>query len=351
MSGKNNMKVLVTGIDGYIGTILGQTLVTEGFDVVGLDTGFYRNGWLYNGVKKVPSIITKDVRDVTIEDLKGFDAVVHLAELSNDPLGQNNPEVTYDINHDGTVHLAKTAKEAGVKRFVYYSSCSVYGASDRISDETSPTNPLTAYAKCKVLNEEALTKMADESFTPVLFRNATVYGASPRMRFDIAVNNLSGVAWTTKVIALESDGSAWRPFVHVQDVSHATVCALRAPKEAVHNQIFNVGTQSSNYTIKEIADEIKKVFTDCTIHFNNSVTDTRNYRVSFDKIAQKLPGFRPQYALKKGITELQTLFGHIALTTAMFQSSGYTRLKRIQYLKDSKQIDERFFWTKEKNNV
>src|SRR5258706_4427123 len=327
-----NMKICLTGIDGYIGTVLAQVLLEEGFDVVGLDTGYYRNGWLYNGVKVIPQIITKDVRDITVSDLKGFDAVVHLAELSNDPIGQNNPEVTYSINHHGTVRLAKAAKEAGVKRFVYYSSCSVYGASDKISDETSPTNPLTAYAKCKVLNEEALSKMADDTFTPVIFRNATVFGPSPRMRFDLAVNNLAGVAWTTKKILLESDGSAWRPFVHIQDVSHATACALISPKEKVHNEIFNVGTESSNYQIKTIAAEIAKVFAGCEIEKNENVTDERNYRASFEKIAAKLPGFKPSHSVASGVQELFNLFSKINLTKEQFTSASYTRLKQIQVL-------------------
>jgi len=337
-------KIFVTGIDGYIGTILGQVLMDEGFEVFGLDNGYYRNGWLYNGVKRMPQTITKDVRNVTVDDLKGFDAVVHLAEISNDPIGQNNPEVTYDINHRGTVHLAETAKKAGVKRFVYYSSCSVYGASDGISDETSPTNPLTAYAKSKVLNEEALSKMADDNFTPVFFRNATVFGASPRMRFDLAVNNLSGIAWTTKKIALDSDGTAWRPFVHIKDVAHATVCALNASKEAVYNQVFNVGTESSNYQIKEIAEEINKIFTDCEITFDNTNVDKRNYRVSFEKIAKQLPGFKPQFTLEKGIKELHDLFERINLSEELFRSAAHTRLKQIDQLKSTGQIDDRFFW-------
>ncbi len=340
------MRILVTGIDGYIGTILGQVLQDSGFDVAGLDTGFYRNGWLYNGVKKLPATINKDVREVGVDDLAGFDAVVHLAELSNDPIGQNNPEVTYSINHHGTVYLASTAKEAGIKRFVYYSSCSVYGSSDGISNEQSSTNPLTAYAKCKVLNEEALSKMADGKFSPVFFRNATVYGASPRMRFDLAVNNLTGVAWTTKEILLESDGSAWRPFIHVKDLAQATVEALKAPKDTIHNEIINIGTEESNYQIKDIAQEISKIFTGCKVKYNNEVVDKRNYRVSFKKISQKLPNFAPNYTLAKGIQELYDLFERIGLTRAEFESNPYTRLKQIQHLKDTNQIDKEFFWRK-----
>lgn len=337
-------KILVTGIDGYIGTILGQELIHAGFDITGFDTGYYRSGWLYNGVKKLPQTITKDIRNLTLEDLQGYTDVIHLAELSNDPIGQNNPEVTYAINHRGTVHLAKLAKKAGVNRFIYYSSCSVYGASENISTETSPINPLTAYAKCKVLNEIELSKLATDNFSPVFFRNATVYGASPRMRFDIAINNLTGIAWTTKKIVLESDGSAWRPFIHVNDLAHATICALNATQETIHNQIFNVGPKNANYEIKTIAEEIKKISKDCEIIINNSLTDKRNYRVSFEKIAKNLPEFNPKFDLQKGVSELFKTFKNISLTHEEFTSAPYTRLKQLKHLKETNQIDNNFFW-------
>lgn len=338
------MKILVTGSDGYIGTMLAQTLLEKGYEVVGLDTGYYRSAWLYNGVKKTPFTITKDIREITVEDVKGFDAIAHLAELSNDPLGQNNPELTYDINHNGTVKLAELAKKAGVKRFVYFSSCSVYGASDNIATEHSPTNPLTAYAKSKIMNENSLKKMADANFSPTIMRNATVYGASPRLRFDLVVNNLAGLAWTTKKIAMDSDGTPWRPFVHVLDVCHAVVCLLEAPKEIIHNEIFNIGDSRSNYQIKDIAEIIGKAFPGCEVSLNKNGADKRNYRVNFDKINTQLPGFSCKRTVKDGAEELYRIFKVINLTKEDFDSRNYTRLKQIKYLTETKQLDDKFYW-------
>lgn len=338
------MKVLVTGIDGYIGTVLGQMLLDKGFDVVGLDTGYYRSSWLYNGVKRPPPIITKDIRRVVESDVRGFDAVVHLAELSNDPLGQIDEDATVDINHHGTVHLAETCKQAGVQRFVYASSCSVYGASDIISDETSPVNPQTAYARCKVLNEQSLQKLADGNFSPILLRNATVFGPSPRMRFDIVVNNLSGLAWTTKTIAMDTDGTPWRPFIHIQDVSRAVGLVLPAPRERVHNALLNVGGKNSNYQIKDVAESITRVFTDCEITFGPPGMDNRNYRVNFDKIHKTLPDFQCQFTVDDGVRELYNVFNTIQLDQQTFSSRHYTRLKQIQYLRNTNQIDKKFFW-------
>src|SRR4030042_5004581 len=238
------MKVLVTGSDGYIGTLLVQMLLRSGVQVVGLDTGYYRTEWLYNGMKRLPSMVIKDVRNLTVHDLSGFQAVIHLAELSNDPLGTVQPELTYDINHMGTIRLARLSQKAGVQRFLYSSSCSVYGATDEYCREDSKTNPLTIYAKCKVLNERALLSMASENFSPVILRNATAFGPSQRMRFDLVVNNLVALAFTKKEIRLESDGVQWRPFVHVMDICKAFSTALQAPQKSIHTQIFNVGSTS-----------------------------------------------------------------------------------------------------------
>lgn len=340
------MNILLTGIDGYIGTVLGQVLLEEGHDVVGLDTGYYRSGWLYNGVKRTPPVITKDIRNITERDAKGFDAVVHLAELSNDPLGQIDEAVTMDINHRGTVHLTKTCKQAGVPRFIYVSSCSVYGASDIVSDETSPVNPQTTYARCKVMNEQSLRKLADGNFSPVLLRNATVFGSSPRMRFDIVVNNLAGLAWTTKKIAMDTDGSPWRPFIHINDVAHAIALVLKAPRERVHNELFNVGGDNSNYQIKGVAESIAKIFTDCEITYGPPGVDNRNYRVNFDKIHATLPDFRCQFSVDDGVRELHDLFSRIQLDSETFQSRLYTRVKQIQYLRNTDQIDDKFFWNR-----
>jgi len=339
------MKVLLTGIDGYIGTVLAQELQKAGHEVVGLDTGYYRSAWLYNLPNtKQPKVITKDVRKVTKEDLVGYDAVVHLAELSNDPLGQNSEEITYQINHYGTVNLAKCAKKAGVKRFVYFSSCSVYGASDEIADETSSTNPLTAYAKSKVMNEKFLQKLADDSFSPIIFRNATVYGASPRLRFDLVVNNLAGLAFTTKKIKMQSDGTPWRPLVHILDVCQVVNLALKAARKTIHNQIVNVGDTNSNYQIKDIAEIIAKAFPGCKVSLNKKGADKRNYRVNFDKIKTIFPDFICQYDVAKGASELHTIFNKVNLTGDDFQSRNFTRLKQIQYLRQTDQIDESYYW-------
>lgn len=339
------MKVLVTGIDGYIGTVLGQTLLDERFDVVGLDTGYYRSGWLYNGVKRTPPIITKDIRHVTESDVKGFNAVVHLAELSNDPLGHVDENVTMDINHRGTIHLAEVCKQVGVQRFVYASSCSVYGESDIVSDESSPVNPQTMYARCKVMNEQALLKLADGNFSPILLRNATVFGPSPRMRFDIAVNNLAGLAWTTKKIAMDTDGTPWRPFIHINDAARAIVSVLNAPRDRVHNILLNIGGKESNYQIKGVSESIAKVFTDCEITYGPPGVDNRNYRVNFEKIHKTLPDFRCLFTVADGVRELYNVFNVIQLDEQTFSSRHYTRLKQIQYLRNTNQIDEKFFWT------
>jgi len=339
-----NMKVLVTGSDGYIGTVLVQELLKKGFEVVGLDTGFYRSGWLYNGIKTPPVVISKDTREVTEEDLAGLDAVVHLAELSNDPLGQLDESLTYEINHRSTVNLAKLAKKAGVKRFIYSSSCSIYGASDEISDESSKPNPLTAYAKCKLLNEKSLIRLASKDFTPVILRNATVFGPSPRMRFDLAINSLCGFAYTTGKIKMQSDGTAWRPFVHIKDVANAMISALTAPRELVHKEIFNIGSKNSNFQIKEIAEIISKQMPDCKITRNKKNVDTRNYKVSFEKALNGLPGYDPKRSVQKGVRELLKLFKKVNLDENTFNSRNYIRLSQIKYLRDISSIDEKFYW-------
>ena len=241
------MKVLVTGADGYIGTVLTPYLAERGHQVSGLDCGFYRNGWLYDDGRQRPPVMTKDIRQVDAADVVDFDAVVHLAELSNDPLGEHDQLLTYDINHRGSVELARTCRAAGVERFIYTSSCSVYGAgNDDVKTEESAPNPQTAYARCKVLVERDVQELADERFTPVFLRNATAYGASPRMRFDIVLNNLSGHARTSGEIKVMTDGTPWRPLVHVEDICQAIALALDAPRDAVHNEIFNVGDDAQN---------------------------------------------------------------------------------------------------------
>lgn len=345
------MKILLTGIDGYIGIELGQLLTQRKYNVVGLDTGFYNSGLLYNGGKKLPPIIWKDIRAITEKDLESFDVIIHLAELSNDPLGQINSQVTYDINHRGTMEMAKKAKKVGVKKFIYFSSCSVYGASDQISSETSPVNPLTVYAKCKLLNEQVLSEMADSNFSPVFLRNATAYGPSPHMRFDLAINNLCGLAWTTGKIAMESDGSPWRPFVHVVDICEAVICVLEAQKKSIHNEIFNVGDTNGNYQIKNIAQIISESMPSCEITFNKQSVDKRNYKVSFEKINSKLPRFSCKRTVRSGIKELFDLFKKIDLQKETFQSKDFTRLKQIEYLIDNKKINSKLFWNNKKKDA
>jgi nucleoside-diphosphate-sugar epimerase len=340
------MRVLVTGVDGYIGTVLGSRLSERGFDVVGTDCGFYRDAWLYNDSLPRPRTFTKDVRQIARKDVEGFDAVVHLAELSNDPLGELNERTTYDINHLGSVTLARTCKEAGVPRFIYTSSCSVYGAAEDGGErsEQSAPNPQTAYARCKVLVERDVGALADAHFSPVFLRNATAFGASPRMRFDIVLNNLSGFAWTTKEVKMMSDGTPWRPLVHVEDICHAVMLALEAPREAVHNEIFNVGADEQNYRIREIATIVGRVFDGCRITFGQPSGDNRSYRTSFSKIRRHLPGFRCCWPAERGARQLRDIFERVGMTEEMFLFRGFTRLKQLKHLIATQQIDSNFYW-------
>jgi nucleoside-diphosphate-sugar epimerase len=277
--------------------------------------------------------------------LEGFDAVVHMAELSNDPLGESNRAVTFDINHEGSVILAKAAKQAGVKRFVYTSSCSVYGVADQdIVDESSAVNPQTAYAECKVLVERDVGELAADEFITVFLRNATAYGISPRMRFDIVLNNLAGLAWTTGKIAMISDGTPWRPIVHINDICQAIACSLTAPDDAVQGQIFNVGDSRENYRVREIAEIVNEAFPDCEVTFGDSGGDNRSYRVSFDKIKSELPGFECRWTASDGANEFARLFKTIDMTKELFESPPYTRLKCLQQLIATGQIDDRYYW-------
>ena len=341
------MKILVTGTEGYLGSLLAPMLMQRGHEVIAVDTGFYKVGWLYNGTELTAKTLNKDIRHITVEDLQGVEAVVHMAELSNDPTGQLAPNITYDINHKGSVRLANLAKAAGVRRFVYMSSCSVYGvATAGDVTEESPVNPQTAYAECKTLVEQDVKSLADDGFSPTFMRNATAFGASPRMRFDIVLNNLAGLAWTTQEIKMTSDGTPWRPLVHALDISKAIVCALEADRDIVHNQIFNVGDTANNYRVKEIAEIIADVFSGCKLSFGDNGADNRSYRVSFEKINKTLPGFKCEWNAQKGAQQLFDLFTQIDMTSDTFLSRGFTRLKQLEYLIRTQQIDQDFFWRK-----
>ncbi|HEV2150150.1 MAG TPA: SDR family oxidoreductase [Longimicrobiaceae bacterium] len=342
------MRVLVTGAEGYIGSLLAPLLAERGHDVVGLDTGFYADAVLYDaGLRSVP-MLRRDIRGLGEADLAGFDAVVHLAELSNDPLGQLNPDITFRINHLGSVHLAEAARRAGVSRFVYTSSCSVYGVgTGDLKDETAAPNPQTAYAECKVRVERDVSALAAEEFSPTFLRNATAYGASPRMRFDLVVNNLSGLAWTTGEIRMTSDGSPWRPLVHVGDICEAVAAALEAPREAVHNQILNVGDSRENYQVRDVARVVADVFPGCALTFGSSDGDNRSYRVSFDKITERLPAFRCRRDVQAGAEELRGIFERIGMTPEIFQHRTFTRLKQLQHLLGTGQLGEELFWLEE----
>lgn len=338
------MRVLVTGTEGYLGSLLAPLLLADGHDVIGVDTGYYKYGWLYNGSPRTPETLALDIRHLQAKHLAGVDAIVHMAELSNDPIGDLIGDITYDINHHGSVRLATLAKEAGVSRFIYMSSCSVYGVADGIVDESSPVDPQTAYAKCKALVERDVLPMADDTFSPTFLRNSTAFGASPRMRFDIVLNNLAGLAWTERTIAMTSDGTPWRPLVHGLDIAQAIRRSLAAPRESVHGQIFNVGSEDNNYTVRQIAEIVAAEFPGCEVSFGPPSADNRSYRVAFDKIREVLPGFACEWDAAKGAAQLHEVFERIDLDRATFTGRGHTRLKQIEYLMRTKQVDDSLFW-------
>jgi len=343
-----DFKILVTSSQGYIGAPLVRFLKDRGYkNITGLDAGYYVDGLLYDvpGATDV-SYIQKDIRSLTVDDLEAFDAVIHLAELSNDPLGMHNEANTYAINHEGSVQLAERSKEAGVRRFIYTSSCSAYGIQngETVKTETSTLIPQTAYAKCKVLVERDVSALADDSFVPTFLRNATAYGPSPRMRFDIVLNNLAGLAWTTGVIRMTSDGTPWRPLVHVEDICRAIACTLEAPADAVRGEVFNVGDSDENYQIREIASIVADVFPGCTLSIGDGgEDDNRSYRVAFSKIHEALPAFRCKHTVEDGAVQLRDVFETIDLSRERFQFRAFTRLKQLQHLIDTHQIDDAYF--------
>jgi nucleoside-diphosphate-sugar epimerase len=338
-------RVVMTGTDGYLGCLAAPELMRRGHSVRGIDTGYYRAGWLYSGVDRTPVTLLRDLRHVTPDDLVGADTVVHMAELSNDPLGQLAPTVTYEVNHQGSVRLAEMAKRAGVSRFVYMSSCSVYGVASGEVDEDAPLAPQTPYAECKAMVERDVSALADDTFSPTFLRNATAFGASPRMRFDIVLNNLAGLAWTTREIAMTSDGSPWRPLVHALDIAQAIRRVLEAPREVIHDEVFNVGSSAQNYRVRDIAEIVGAEFPGCRVSFGDSGADNRSYRVSFEKITNKLPGFRCEWDAARGAHQLREVFEHVALDAATFSGRGHTRLTQLQHLLSTGQLDDNLFWT------
>jgi len=325
--------------------LLAPLLMQRGHDVVGVDTGFYKEGWLFRGTDRVPRTLDKDIRAIDAADLEGVDAIVHMAELSNDPVGALSPTITYDINHQGSVRLATLARERGVQRFVYTSSCSVYGVAGGTVDESSRVDPQTAYAECKAMVERDVGALATDDFSPPFLRNATAFGASPRMRFDIVLNNLAGLAWTTNEIAMTSDGTPWRPLVHALDIGQAIALALEAPRERVHGEVLNVGSSEQNYRVREVAEIVGDVFAGCKVSFGEPGADNRSYRVAFDKIASVLPGFHCEWDARRGAEQLHAVFSRIDMPLDTFEFRAYTRLKQLQHLLRTRQIDDQFFWT------
>jgi nucleoside-diphosphate-sugar epimerase len=337
------MKVLVTGHNGYIGSVMVDVLARGGHDVTGLDTYLYEGCNFGPDRRTVPSI-RKDIRDVTAADLRDFDAVVHLAALSNDPLGCLSDDCTLDINHRASVRLAESAKAAGVSRFLFASSCSLYGAAggDTLLDEQAAFNPITAYGLSKVLVEQDVAKLADDRFSPIFFRNATAYGASPRLRADVVVNNFVGVAYTTGEVFIQSDGTPWRPLVHIEDISRSILIALDAKRELIHNQAFNVGSSEENYQIRDVADIVKEIIPGCVVKYaDGGGPDPRCYRVNCDKITRTL-GFRTEWTVRRGVEELYDQVKRVGLTGEMF--SHYVRLKRIQELQRDNCLNSALRW-------
>lgn len=339
------MKVLVTGHDGYIGSILSPWLSSAGHDVVNLDT-FYFEDCALEDRPEHNRTLRKDIRDVEEQDLRGFEAVVHLAALSNDPLGDLNPDLTHEINHSASVRLAKMSREAGVKRFLYSSSCSIYGASgDDLVTEDAPLRPLTAYGVSKARTEEDISKLADGSFSPVFMRNATAYGVSPKLRADVVLNNLVCWAYTTGQVRVLSDGMAWRPLVHTEDIAQAFEIALTVPRDAIHNQAFNVGATSENLRVRRLAEIVEETVPGCKVTYAEGMgADRRSYRVDFGKLTKWLPTFKPKWDARLGARQLYSTFERKGLSLEDFQGRRYVRLEQLKYLMNAGRLDATLRW-------
>jgi len=339
-------RILVTGHHGYIGSVLVRLLSEAGFDVVGLDSDFFVNNRFVGKVANVPSLL-RDLRDIQAADLEGFEAVLHLAALSNDPLGDLNPELTYHINHEASMQLARVAKAAGVTRFLFSSSCSMYGAAGpAILDESASFNPVTPYAESKVMVERDLTGLAAQNFSPVFLRNTTAYGVSPFMRFDIVLNNLVAWAYTTGRVLIQSDGTPWRPLIHVEDICRAFLAVLQAPREVIHNQAFNVGLTEENYQVRDLAQIVLETVPGCTVEYSpNGGSDPRSYRVNFSKIKNAIPGFQPQWNVRRGAQELYAACREAQLTLEDFEGPRFKRITHIRKLLADGRLDRQLRWT------
>jgi nucleoside-diphosphate-sugar epimerase len=341
------MRVLVTGHNGYIGSVMMPFLRSAAFDVVGLDTYFFEECTLGTDRSEFPAM-RKDLRDVTARDLEGFDAVVHLGALSNDPLGDLKPEWTFDINHVGSLRLAKLAKEAGIGRFLFSSSCSMYGSnsSDDLLTEEAPLKPLTPYAESKVRLEAGLRELADTRFSPVYLRNATVYGFAPRLRIDLVLNNLVGWAVTTGKVRILSDGTPWRPLVHVEDLCRTFAAVLKAPRDLVHDRAFNVGVSRENYQVRGLAEIVHEVVPNCEVEFaGQNNPDPRNYRVDFSTLARSFPDLRFQWDARRGAEQLYRAYSENGLTLEQFQGRKYIRLNQLKHLLADGRLNTTLRWS------